>query len=331
MESGSTNSLIDVAGIRVGHAERLGDGWRTGVTVVLPPEDGAVAGADVRGAAPGTRETDLLDPRNAVERVHAVVLAGGSAYGLAAATGVMERLASAGVGFEVPGTVVPIVPSAVIFDLGRGGAPRATPDAELGARAYDAAELSVPMGSTGAGTGATTGGLAGGIGTASVLLTGGATVAAVVVANGAGSPLDPRTGALSGARYGLGDEFGGLTTPSAEDVAAWAPAPVSSFNTTIGVVATDLTLTKARCAKLAGIAHDGIARAVRPAHTMVDGDTMFGLATGAYPAPDADLTHELLTAAGDVVSRAIAHAVLNATGRQDAPSYRDAFPSAFRA
>ncbi|MDX3111441.1 P1 family peptidase, partial [Nonomuraea angiospora] len=139
MRAGPSNSLTDVAGLRVGHAQRVGGGYRTGTTVVLAPPSGAVAGVDVRGAAPGTRETELLDPRNLVSRVHAVVLTGGSAYGLSAACGVVERLADAGVGYPVAGGVVPIVSAAVIFDLGRGGTFRAVPDAAFGIAAYDAA------------------------------------------------------------------------------------------------------------------------------------------------------------------------------------------------
>ncbi|PZF99886.1 P1 family peptidase, partial [Nonomuraea aridisoli] len=139
MRPGPTNSLADVAGLRIGHAHRVGDGYRTGTTVVLAPADGAVAGVDVRGAAPGTRETELLDPRNLVERVHAVVLSGGSAFGLSAACGVMDRLADAGIGYPVAGGAVPIVPAAVIFDLGRGGSFRAVPDATFGTAAYQAA------------------------------------------------------------------------------------------------------------------------------------------------------------------------------------------------
>ncbi|MCF6474875.1 peptidase S58 family protein, partial [Nonomuraea sp. MG754425] len=144
MRAGATNSLRDVPGLRVGHAQRVGGGFRTGTTVVLAPASGAVAGVDVRGAAPGTRETELLDPRNLVERVHAVVLSGGSAFGLSAACGVMARLADAGSGYPVAGGAVPIVPAAVIFDLGRGGAFRAVPDAALGAAAYDAALAPLP-------------------------------------------------------------------------------------------------------------------------------------------------------------------------------------------
>ncbi|MER6951241.1 P1 family peptidase [Nonomuraea sp. NPDC000554] len=333
MKGGATNSLVDVAGLRVGHAQRVGDGYRTGTTVVLAPEGGMVAGVDVRGAAPGTRETELLDPRNLVERVHAVVLTGGSAYGLSAACGVMDCLADAGIGFPVEGGVVPIVPAAVIYDLGRGGDFRATPDGLFGAAAYDAAVnggAGSPWtnGSVGAGTGAVAGGLAGGVGTASAVLPSGATVAALAVVNAAGSVLDPGSGKLAGTRYGLPGEFGRLREPVDEEVTAWQPAKVTSFNTTIGVVATDLALTKAQCGKLAGVAHDGLARAIRPAHTMVDGDTIFGLATCTQPVPDPDGLQDVLAAGADVFSRAVAHAILAATGRADAPAYRDVFPSA---
>jgi putative pantetheine hydrolase len=369
MRPGPSNSLTDVAGLRVGHAQRVGGGYRTGTTVVLAPASGAVAGVDVRGAAPGTRETELLDPRNLVSRVHAVVLTGGSAYGLSAACGVVDRLADAGIGYPVAGGVVPIVPAAVIFDLGRGGTFRAVPDAAFGTAAYDAATpdggvaalppsvAGVPWGrngagspdgvvpstaassqgtvtpnggSVGAGTGARAGGLAGGVGTASVVLPGGATVAALVVANPVGSVLDPRDGTLAGARYGLPGEFDHLQPPLQAEIDAWRPQNAPSFNTTIGVVATDLTLTKAQCGKLAAVAHDGLARAIRPAHTMTDGDTIFGLATCAGPEPDHDTLQEVLAAGADVFSRAIAHAVLAATGDEDAPAYLDVFPSAQR-
>ncbi|MFI6322744.1 P1 family peptidase [Nonomuraea sp. NPDC050556] len=394
MKPGASNSLADVAGLRVGHAHRIGDGYRTGVTVILAPEGGAVAGVDVRGAAPGTRETELLDPRNLVERVHAITLSGGSAYGLSAACGVMDRLADAGVGFPVDGGVVPIVPAAVIYDLGRGGRFRATPDGQLGAAALDAALASTAFsgpahgalsgsaqagalsgsahagalpgsaqagavvsgaapagsltgdalsgaslagavamaggaaqGSIGAGAGAVAGGFAGGIGTASVILPSGATVAALAVVNPHGTVLDPGSGYLSGARYGLSGEFD-LREPSKQELHAWRPDETPPFNTTIGVVATDLTLSKAQCGKLAGVAHDGLARAIRPAHTMVDGDTIFALATCARPAPDKDETHDVLSAGADVFARAVAHAVLAATGRAGAPAYLDVFPSA---
>jgi putative pantetheine hydrolase len=331
---GPANSLADVAGLRIGHAHRDGDGHLTGVTVVLAPDGGAVAGVDVRGAAPGTRETELLDPRNLVEKVHAIVLSGGSAFGLAAASGVMDRLADAGIGFPVDGGVVPIVPGAVIYDLGRGGRFRAVPDPALGAAAYDAALSAGPVryGSVGAGTGAVAGGFAGGVGTASAVLPTGAgrsaTVAALAVVNAAGSVLDPAGGALAGIRYGLPGEFSHLRLPAEQEVAAWTTPPVTSLNTTIGVVATDLALSKAQCGKLAAVAHDGLARAIRPAHTMVDGDTIFALATSELPAPDDDDVHDVLAAVADVFSRAIAHAVLAATGRPGAPAYLDVFPSA---
>ncbi|MGW0811031.1 P1 family peptidase [Nonomuraea sp. NPDC002799] len=349
---------MDVAGLRVGHAQRAGGGHLTGTTVILTPAGGAVAGVDVRGAAPGTRETELLDPRNLVERVHAVVLSGGSAYGLSAACGVVDRLADAGVGYPVVGGVVPIVPAAVIFDLGRGGTFRAVPDAALGSAAYDAAvggaacdavlggsandaarapasspyQRSAPpsaSGSVGAGTGAMAGGLAGGVGTASAVLPDGAIVAALAVVNPAGSVLDP-DGTLAGTRYGLPGEFDHLRTPAPEEVASWRPDRTPSFNTTIGVVATDLTLTKAQCGKLAAVAHDGLARAIRPAHTMTDGDTIFGLATCAGPAPGPDILQDALAAAADAFARAVAHAILAATGRAGAPAYLDVFPSALR-
>src|SRR4051812_15021772 len=196
---GPTNTVTDVAGIRVGHANRIAAGWLTGTTVVLPPPVGAVAGVDVRGGGPGTRETDLLDPRANVTAIHAVVLTGGSAFGLAAADGVMHALFDAGVGYVVgapPKTAtVPIVSGAVIFDLGRGGDERNRPDASFGAEAVaSASDGPVPLGVVGAGTGAVAGGLKGGLGSASVVLDDGTTVGALVVVNAVGSTIDPATG-----------------------------------------------------------------------------------------------------------------------------------------
>lgn len=348
LRRGPTNTLTDVPGVRVGHADRRGDGWLSGTTVVLAPDGGACAGVDVRGGGPGTRETDLLDPRNVVERVDAFVLSGGSAFGLAAADGVVQRLFDAGVGLSVggPGEVVPIVPGAVIFDLGRGGNFSARPDRTLGEEAYDAAIAhgsdAVPLGVVGAGTGARAGGLKGGVGSASAVLPDGTTVAALVVVNAVGSCVDPATGELYAARFGLGEEFCGLCVPSAEDlsavrtageVASGTAALGASLATTIGVVATDATLTKAQCAKVSGIAHDGMARAIRPVHTMFDGDTVFTMATGSRPAPDLPVLQSILDAAGDCFTRAIGRAML-AADTVETPagrwrSYREAFPSAF--
>jgi putative pantetheine hydrolase len=344
VRAGPTNSLTDVAGIKVGHHQRVGGGWLTGTTVVLAPPAGAVAGIDVRGGGPGTRETDLLDPSNMVERVHAVVLTGGSAFGLAAADGVMAQLFGAGVGLQVgdPGQVVPVVPAAVIFDLGRGGSFESHPDAEFGRAAVTAASSAVvPLGNVGAGTGARAGGLKGGVGSASTLLATGTTVAALVVVNALGSTVDPETGELYAARLGIEPELTALRRPLAselerarDEAAAAAPGALGTppLATTIGVVATDASLTKAQCRKVSGIGHDGLARAIRPVHTMFDGDTLFTLSTGAGATLDPAGFHELLAAAADCVSSAVGRAMLAAQTVQTPAgrwrSYRDAFPSA---
>jgi L-aminopeptidase/D-esterase-like protein len=342
VRTGPNNALTDVAGLRVGHAQV--PGALSGTTVVLAPADGAVAGVDVRGAAPGTRETDLLDPRNTVQRVHAVVLSGGSAFGLAAADGVMARLEAAGIGFPVPGAVVPIVPAAVLFDLGRGGPaddPALRPTAVTGAAAVDAAsDGPVAQGVVGAGVGAVVGGLKGGIGTASAVLDGdqdgaGATVAALATVNAAGSAVDPDTGSLLGARLGLPREF---AVPPVDDggraaLRALVPTggPRLGTATTLVVVATDATLDKAGCARLATMGHDGLARTLSPVHTLVDGDVVFGLATGTRPTPDHAALLALHAAAANVVSRAVVHAVLAAhtmtTPAGTFRSYRDVVAS----
>jgi L-aminopeptidase/D-esterase-like protein len=334
---GPRNALTDVLGLRVGHAE-VPRGL-SGTTVVLAPPGGAVAGVDVRGAAPGTRETDLLDPRNTVPHVHAVVLSGGSAFGLAATDGVMERLEAEGVGFPVPGAVVPIVPAAVLFDLGRGGRaddPARRPTAATGAAAVDAASSGpVAQGSVGAGAGAVVGGLKGGVGTASAVLddsdAAGVTVAALAVVNAAGSAVDPVTGGLLGVRIGLPGEF---APPPVDDVArealralARATRPRLGTATTLAVVATDATLDTAGCGRLAVMGHDGLARALSPVHTVVDGDTVFGLSTADRPAPNLAGLLALQAAAAEVVTRAVVHAVLAAetvtTSAATFRAYRD--------
>lgn len=318
----TVDALTDVAGVRVGHATRSGDGWLTGTTVVLAPEGGAVAAVDVRGGGPGTKETDALDPRNLVQRVDAIVLTGGSAYGLDAASGVMAWLEEQGRGVRVgadPSHVVPVVPAACVFDLGRGGAFWARPDAATGRTAVEAAAISGPgvrvrEGCVGAGTGAAVGPLKGGIGTASVVLDSGITVAALVVANAAGSATDPETGVLYGELFGGRVEYPephvheAARLRLAEAAAKNAPPPL---NTTLAVVATDAQLTKAQAQKLAGTAHDGIARAVRPVHLLNDGDTVFTLATGTRPldAENPLALNAVLAAGADVVTRAIVRAV----------------------
>ncbi|WP_432189708.1 P1 family peptidase [Streptomyces sp. Tue6028] len=318
----TVDALTDVTGLRVGHATRTGDGWLTGTTVVLAPEGGAIAAVDVRGGGPGTKETDALDPRNLVQKVEAVVLTGGSAYGLDSASGVMAWLEDRGRGVRVgadPAHVVPVVPAACVFDLGRGGDFRARPDASTGRAAVEAADASEPgepvrEGCVGAGTGAVVGRLKGGVGTASTVLESGITVGALVVANAAGSATDPETGALYGELLSRRVEYPSAAVHEAararltEAAARNAPPPL---NTTLAVVATDADLTRAQAQKLAGTAHDGIARAVRPVHLLNDGDTVFALATGARPlaAENPLALNEILSAGADLVTRAIVRAV----------------------
>ena len=320
----ASGALTDVAGIAVGH---FTDPRRpTGCTVVLCP-DGAVAGVDVRGAAPGTREIALLSPVNAVEKVHAVLLAGGSAFGLDAAGGVMRWLEEREIGVEVGKTGageragapirVPIVPAAILFDLWVGD-PRIRPDAAAGYAACVAAGTTPPAeGSVGAGAGAAVGKLfgigramKGGIGSAS-LRVGGATVAALIAVNAIGDVIDQATGAVvAGARSEDGSRPVG-TTQSLLRGDASLPIQIGGA-TTIGVIATDAKLTKAEATKLAQMAHDGLARSIDPVHTMGDGDTLFALATGTAEAkPDLTL---LGIAAAEATARAVLRAVNEAQG-----------------
>lgn len=317
-KSGRDNSITDIPGVLVGHY--TDEQAVCGLSVVVCPE-GAVGGVDVRGSAPGTRETDLLEPENLVERVNAVALCGGSVYGLAAVDGVVAWLAGQGWGFPLEqGHVAPIVPAAALFDLGRG--PEFVPSIGpgWGRLACEAAEHGpLEQGSVGAGTGAMSGGIKGGLGTASEVLDSGLRVAAMIAVNSLGSVIDPASGRPWEIGLEIGGEFGeqGQRAVRLPDA---APAQAAS-NTTIGVVATDARLTKAQAKKVAQMAQDGLARAIRPAHTMFDGDTIFCLATGQqelpeaegfFAAPQALAITELGRAAADCVSRAIIRGLLQA-------------------
>ncbi len=348
MTPGPHNDITDVAGVAIGHYHRIGRGWQTGTTVVVPPA-GTVGGVDVRGGGPGTRETDTLSPINLVDRVDAICVSGGSAYGLAAATGVVEWLEERGRGFPIgpePHHIVPIVPTAVLFDLGVGGHFANRPDAEFGRRAAAAARTTrVRQGNVGAGAGSHAERLKGGIGSASVVLPNGITVAALVALNSSGNVFDRRSGALLGLGRGIAGEFDGIGAPSAKEVRAhWANPPVvAPLNTTLAVVATDAALAKHECTRMAGSAHDGMARAIDPIHTYVDGDVAFAIATGERAVPDEEVwgairpgatrpaqLNALFAAAADVVCRAIVHAALAATSTSTLTSYLDRFPSARR-
>ena len=342
-------SLTDVGSIKVGHFVRKSRDWLTGTTVILAPL-GATAGVDVRGGGPGTRETDLLRPENLIQKVHAIVLSGGSAYGLASAQGVMEFLEETGSGFSVgkdPSWVVPIVPGAVIFDLGRGGKFANRPDSTFGYRAAKLAKsVSSDVGCVGAGLGARSGGLKGGIGMASTRLDNGHVVSALAVVNSIGSVINPDTclpwhesttrlrRPNASDRRALRDYLSALAVPVA--------TPETSLNTTIGTVATNLRLSKSECTKFAAVAHDGLARAVRPAHLMNDGDTIFGLSVGpgdlvlsedepifSDPVGRPALLNKVLAAGADMFAQACTEAILQATSSGGMLSYRDLCPSAF--
>jgi L-aminopeptidase/D-esterase-like protein len=316
-------SIAAVAGIRVGHA--LMPGRPTGCTVVLTPPN-TVGAVDVRGGAPGTRETNALAPDNSVEIVNAVVLAGGSAYGLDAAGGVMKYLEEHQIGYRVGSSLVPIVPAAILFDLGVGDHPEIRPDAGCGYRAATAASTDIPEGSVGAGAGATVGKLAGparamkgGVGTAALRGPNGLLVGAIVVVNAVGSVIDPRTGQpVAGVRttdgHGLENPFDLIR--GHQTVAA----PVGT-NTTIGVIATNARLTKGTALRVAEMAHDGLARAIVPSHTPSDGDTLFVLATGTETTTtDYGVIGQL---AAEAVSDAILRAVRLAKGLPGFPSVSD--------
>lgn len=319
-------AITDVTGIRVGHAQKIGSsgtsdgGWLTGVTVVLPPP-GTVGSVDVRGGGPGTHETDSLDPTTLSQRVDAVVLTGGSAFGLVSAHGAKRWCEENERGLPVPGGLVPIVPAAAIFDLGRGGDFTARPDEEMGYTATAAAAAqkdghAVERGNVGAGTGAVLGRgkYKGGVGTASITLDNGVVIGAIAVVNAVGLPVGVRSGNPEpSARSVVPPLDARFRVPDSPPDAGAPP-----LNTTLVVVATNAVLTKAECKRTASACHAGLARALNPSHTLADGDTVFALATGAVEldrSTDAARTFSLITlqsAAADVVTEAILDGVSRA-------------------
>ncbi|MGD8625682.1 MAG: P1 family peptidase [Anaerolineae bacterium] len=325
------SAITDVPGIHVGQAQD--EAALTGCTVVLCP-DGAVGGVDQRGGAPGTRETDLLRPLHLVEQVQAVLLAGGSAFGLDAASGVVRYLEEQGIGFDAGVARVPIVPAAILFDLALGDA-SVRPDAEMGYQACLAASNEPPAeGNVGAGTGASAGKILGmgqamktGIGTASMEIGGGVVVGALVAVNAFGDVVDPATGRIvAGARstgvgplrVGAEGYFADTLHVMRSMVGRLSMGIASRGNTVIGVVATNARLDKAETNKVAQMAHDGLARAIRPAHTMLDGDTLFALATGRSRA-------EVSTVgafAAEVTARAIVRAARAAQAAGGLPAWK---------
>ncbi len=327
MRPGPRNLITDVPGLLVGNAEDTG--VKSGVTV-LTAGSPFVAGVHVMGGAPGTRETDALAPDRLVDRVDALVLSGGSALGLSAASGVTDALRAQGRGFDVGGQKVPIVPAAILFDLLNGGDKdwAENPYPGLGAQALKKASEHFDLGSHGAGTGATVSGLKGGLGSASVVLASGHTVGALVAVNALGTATVGDSGHFWAAPFEIGGEFGGLG--AAQDYPSEHPTKLAAHReaTTIAIVATDAALDKAQATRMATAAHDGMARALVPSHTPFDGDLVFSAATGARPLADPlgdglDIGH----AAALVLARAIARGVHAATPEADdtLPCWADKF------
>lgn len=313
MRPGARNLITDVAGLRVGNADDAA--LRSGVTVLLG-ERPFTAAVSVMGGAPGTRETDLLSPDRLVQAVDALVLSGGSAFGLAACDGVMAGLRDAGRGFSVGPARVPIVPGAILFDLLNGGDKdwRENPYPALGRAALAAAGTDFALGTAGAGYGAMTGRWKGGLGSASVILDSGVTVGALVAVNALGSVTMGEGPEFWAAPFEMGDEFGGFGAGRHDPAAEPAPAKRVGEATTIAIVATDAALTQAQCRRVAVAAQDGIARAVVPAHTLLDGDLVFAAATGARALADpvADV-FAIGHAAALCLTRAIARGVYHAS------------------
>lgn len=322
MKQGSRNLITDVAGLTVGNAHD--DTIKSGVTV-LTADAPFTAAVHVMGGAPGTRETDLLAPDKLVQEVDALVLSGGSALGLSAASGVADALRAAGRGFDVGGQRVPIVPSAILFDLLNGGNKDWTdnPYPALGRAALECAGVDFALGSAGAGSGATTATLKGGLGSASVVLADGTTVGALVAVNALGSAVNPATGQFWAAAFELNNEYGGIGF-TAPDPAAPPVTKGLEGATTIAIVATDAKLTQAEATRMAVAAHDGMARALVPSHTPFDGDLIFAAATGTRGPVD---TLKLGHAAACCLSRAIARGVYaaSAAANDTQPTWQDRY------
>lgn len=321
---GPLNLITDVAGLQVGQAHD--GGVRSGVTAIVP-DARAVCACDVRGGAPGTRETDVLAPENLVDEIDAIVLAGGSVYGLAAADGVVAALGAAGRGYgglrgTSAGPPAPIVPAAILFDLLNGGDKGwgvAPPYRDLGVTALNAATMTFGLGTVGAGYGAMAGQLKGGLGSASAIGAEGFTVGAIVAVNSYGSVTAPAGRAFWAAPYEIGAEFGGLGAASLrgppDDWGLAKGPPTERVNTTIACVATDAAITVVEAKRIAIMAQDGLARAIRPAHTPFDGDVVFALATGRLALPERRMPTiaRLGAIAADTLARAVARGVYEAT------------------
>jgi len=323
-KTGRTNTLTDVKGINLGNF--TDPGILSGVTVIIPDERVA-AGVDVRGGAPGTREVSLLDPVNLIQKVDAIVLSGGSSYGLSASTGVMDYLEERGRGYTTrKGELVPIVPSAIIYDIYRGEK-HGKISSSAGYHACLNKGKPLRQGNTGAGTGAVSGGLKGGLGSASEVIREGVTIGAVAVVNSAGDTFDTLYGGFYARSLELEDEYGDLEHLPI-DSSTRRPLYVGAGECTVlGVVATDVSLSKVELTKVAQMAQDGVARAVRPAHTMYDGDTVFALSTGKveYPGERGSVISFIGHVAADTLSRSIIHGVLEAESVNGITSYREKF------
>lgn len=332
MRPGPRNSLTDIAGLTVGHASdaRI----KSGTTVILA-DKATLGGVHVMGGAPGTRETDLLSPEQTVGAVDAIVISGGSVFGLDAASGVTDALAAAGRGFAVGDARAPIVSAAVLFDLSNGGDKKwgpSSPYRALGAAALKACAADFALGSVGAGTGATTANVKGGLGTASVVLSNGATVAALATVNAVGQATIGTLRNFWAAPFEIGKEFGGLGAADSPDASAIVTklGAIERANTTPAIIATDAILTRGELKRLAMVTHDGLAHALWPSHTPFDGDIVFALSTGQKPLVPGIGLLELCAAATAAMARAVARGVYEATTAPGdmLPTWREKFAKA---